>query len=66
MPRLILSRKVGERIVIADEVIVSVNNIKGGKVSLAIEASTLLSVDRYEVWADKKSKKEASSDESAA
>ena len=47
---LILARKVNERIVIGDEVQVSVVDIKGDQVKIGIEAPTSVKVYRYEVF----------------
>jgi carbon storage regulator len=47
---LVLSRKQNERIRIGQEIIVSVAEIRGDKVRLAIEAPREVSVHREEVW----------------
>ena len=47
---LILARKVNERIVIGDDVQVSVVDIKGDQVKIGIEAPTSVKVYRYEVF----------------
>lgn len=47
---LILARKVNERIVIGDNVQVSVVDIKGDQVKIGIEAPTSVKVYRYEVF----------------
>jgi carbon storage regulator len=46
---LVLTRKVGESIVIGDDVLVHVTAVRGNKAQLAIEAPTSLRVDRSEV-----------------
>ena len=46
---LILSRKLGEQIVIADNTVVTVLEISGGKVRLGIEAPREVSVHRREI-----------------
>ena len=46
---LILSRKLGEQIVIADNIVVTVLEISGGKVRLGIEAPREIPVNRKEV-----------------
>lgn len=47
---LVLSRKVGERIVIGNDVIVEVLEICHGKVRLGTIAPQTVSVHRQEVW----------------
>jgi carbon storage regulator len=46
---LILERKRGERIVIGDDVFVSIENVTGNKVRLGISAPRSVAVDREEV-----------------
>ena len=48
---LVLSRKVGERIMIGDNVIVTVVNNSRGSVSLGIEAPREVAVNREEIAA---------------
>ncbi len=48
---LILSRKALEKIVIGDSIVITVLEIKNGKVKLGIEAPTDVGIHRYEVWA---------------
>jgi len=48
---LVLSRKVGERLVIAGNITVVVSAVKGNKVTLAIDAPPSVPVDRAEVHA---------------
>lgn len=47
---LILSRKANERVVINDDIIVTVVELRGTKVRLGIDAPKGVRVDRYEVW----------------
>ncbi|MFP4331595.1 MAG: carbon storage regulator CsrA, partial [Spirochaetaceae bacterium] len=47
---LILARKINERIVIGDNVEVSVVDIKGDQVKIGIDAPTSVKVYRYEVF----------------
>jgi len=47
---LVLSRKKGESVVIGDEVVVTVIEIRGDKVRLGIEAPKSTGVHRSEVW----------------
>lgn len=46
---LVLSRKIGERIVIGGKVVVTIIEIKGGKVQIGIEAPVEITIDREEV-----------------
>jgi len=46
---LVLSRKAGERIVIGDNIIVTVTRIRGGRVNIGVEAPREKKVLRYEV-----------------
>jgi carbon storage regulator len=48
---LVLSRKKNERIVIADNIVITVVEVKGDKVRLGIEAPDEIPVHRHEVWA---------------
>lgn len=52
---LILSRKVGEKIVIGDNIEVVVSEIKGGQVRIGISAPKSVSVDREEIHIKKQS-----------
>lgn len=47
---LALTRKVGERIVIADNIIVTIVDIKGDNVRLAIEAPKAVKIYRGEIY----------------
>jgi carbon storage regulator len=47
---LVLSRRQSETIVIGDNIRVQVLEISGGRVRLAIEAPSSVSVDREEIW----------------
>lgn len=47
---LVLSRKRDESIVIRDDIIITVVDIRGDKVRLGIDAPTEVSVHRHEVW----------------
>jgi carbon storage regulator len=46
---LVLTRKVGESIVIADDIVVTVLEIRGGQVRLGVEAPKDVSIHRSEV-----------------
>lgn len=47
---LVLSRKKGERVVINNNIIVEVIEVRGDKVRLGIEAPKEMPVHRQEVW----------------
>ena len=47
---LILSRKLGEQIVIADNIVITVVGIRGDKVRLGIEAPREVPVHRKEIY----------------
>lgn len=47
---LVLSRKVGERVRIGDEITVTIVEIRGDKVRIGIEAPETVSVHRQEVY----------------
>lgn len=47
---LVLSRNKGEQIVVADNVVITVVEIRGDKVRLGAEAPKEVSVHRKEVW----------------
>ena len=46
---LVLSRKLGEKIVIAGNIVVTVVELGGGKVRLGIDAPREIPVDRWEL-----------------
>lgn len=51
---LVLSRKLGEKIVIADNIIVTVVEIRGGRIRLGITAPDEVRIDRAEVSESRK------------
>ena len=48
---LVLSRKTGEQIIIADDIKIVIVEIRGDKVRVGIEAPKEIKVHRLEVWA---------------
>lgn len=46
---LVLSRKVGESVAIGDDIVVTVQGVKGGKISLGISAPKSVSIRRSEL-----------------
>jgi carbon storage regulator len=59
---LVLSRRQSETIVIGDNIRVQVLEISGGRVRLAIEAPSDVSVDREEIWQRKQIERRALQD----
>ena len=59
---LVLSRRQSETIVIGDNIRVQVLEISGGRVRLAIEAPSDVSVDREEIWQRKQLERRALQD----
>lgn len=49
---LVLTRKVGEQIVISDEIRVTVLQVRGNRVRLGIEAPAHVSIQRQEMWVE--------------
>lgn len=47
---LVLSRKIGETLVIGDKIRVTIIDIRGDKVRIGIEAPVEIDVHREEVW----------------
>jgi carbon storage regulator len=51
MPRLIITRKAGERICVGDDVVITVMEISGSSVRLGVEAPREIPVYRAEIYA---------------
>lgn len=49
---LILTRRAGENIVVGDDIVISVIEIRGDAVRLGIEAPRSMSIHREEVWVE--------------
>jgi len=60
---LILTRRIGERIIIGDDIFLTVLGIKGLQVRLGIEAPQSFSVHREEVYKRVKEQEKKDSDE---
>jgi len=60
---LVLSRKRGEKIIIGDQIVVTVLEIQGNKVRLGIEAPDEVEIHRYEVWVEIQEENTASGDD---
>ena len=63
MGHLVLQRKAGERIAIGDDIVLSVVEIRGNRVSVAITAPNVIRVHRMEVYDAIKNKVEGGSNE---
>jgi carbon storage regulator len=50
---LVLSRKVGERVVIAEGIVIQVLEVSGGRIRLGIEAPSEVSIRRDELSASR-------------
>lgn len=50
---LILTRRVGESLIIMDDIKITVAQVRGGQVRIGIEAPKHVSVDREEIWISK-------------
>jgi carbon storage regulator len=60
---LILTRKVGEIIMIGDDIVVKVLGVRGGQVKIGIEAPRETAVHRHEIFERIKSENENHTDE---
>jgi len=49
-PMLILTRKLGERIAVGDDIVITLLDIKGSQVKLGIEAPRHISIHRQEIY----------------
>jgi carbon storage regulator len=47
---LILTRRVGENVIVGDDIVISIIEVRGDAVRVGIEAPRSLSVHREEVW----------------
>ena len=60
-----ISRRAGERIMLGDDVIVEVIEVKGGTVRLGIDAPRSLPVYREEIWLEVKKENQAAAEAAA-
>ncbi len=54
-----ITRRAGERIVLGDDVIIEVTEVKGGTVRIGIEAPRSVRIYREELWLEVKRENEA-------
>ena len=47
---LILTRRVGENVIVGDDIVISVIEVRGDAVRIGVQAPRTLSVHREEVW----------------
>jgi len=64
---LILTRRVGENVIVGDDIVISVIEVRGDAVRIGIQAPRSLSVHREEVWLElqKSNSRAARPDDSA-
>jgi carbon storage regulator len=61
-----ITRRAGERIVLGDDVIIEVTEVKGGTVRIGIEAPRSLPIYREELWLEVKRENEAAASAASA
>ena len=61
---LVITRKVGERICIADDIVVEVLDIVGSNVRIGIEAPSEIRIFRHELWLEIQAENKAASEAS--
>ena len=64
MQILVITRKVGERICIADDIVVEVLDIVGSNVRIGIEAPSEIRIFRHELWLEIQAENRAASEAS--
>ena len=64
---LILTRRVGENVIVGDDIVISVLEVRGDAVRIGVQAPRSVSVHREEVWLElqRANEKAASPDEAA-
>ncbi len=54
---LVVSRKKNERVVINENIVITIVEVRGDKVRIGIEAPAHIAVDREEIWVLKQAEK---------
>ena len=54
---LVFSRKKNERVVINENIVITIVEIRGNKVRIGIEAPAHIAIDREEIWVLKQAEK---------
>jgi len=47
---LILTRKVGEKLIIGDDIVVTILGVNGGQIRIGVDAPKDIEVHREEIW----------------
>lgn len=58
VPGLVLTRRVGESVVIGEDIVITVTELSNGRVKLHFDAPRDVPVDRLEIWQSKNPGKE--------
>ncbi len=62
---LVITRKIGERVCIGDDIVVEVLDIVGSTVRIGIEAPASVPIFRHEIWLEVKAENQAAAEASA-
>jgi len=63
---LVITRKIGERVCIGDDITVEVLDVVGSTVRIGIEAPSSIPIFRYEIWLEVKAENRAAAEASVA
>ena len=63
---LVITRKIGERVCIGDDITVEVLDVVGSTVRIGIEAPAAVPIFRYEIWLEVKAENQAAAEASVA
>jgi carbon storage regulator len=61
---LVITRKIGERVCIGDDIVVEVLDIVGSTVRIGIEAPASVPIFRHEIWLEVKAENQAAAEAS--
>ena len=59
---LVITRKIGERVCIGDDIVVEVLDIVGSTVRIGIEAPASVPIFRHEIWLEVKAENQAAAE----